>query len=211
MFPLVLLLTQVCSASEPSLTPSPISYEKQDCSSGTLGYYGISLFFFDVVNPSVHTLIFNLTAESGNPNIFVSAYGGGGWSSLTEGSEYVVILNSDVQFEEDGLGLVRRFQVRIMAITREETNYKLTITQIATSDWEPDTGDIFEDSACEEDELVTMKKYKGDVGKHMKAVETSNSWMGVVGGMVLLGAGVCAWRKWGGRQGKNEELAYRLI
>jgi len=213
MFPFFLLLTQVSSASQSSLTSSTFSYQTQEVRSYVLGHYELSLFFFEVTSASVHTLTLDLQALQGNPNMYVYAYGGGVWSSLTEGSEYLEIVSTDEQLKGEGLGLQRWFQVRVFGASNEDSSFRLTITQFGTSDWEADSGESLEAhvDALRQDKLFTVKEYKGDMGKHMKAVETGSSWLGVMGGVGLLGVGVVAWRKWGGRQGKTEELAYRLI
>ena len=89
----------------------------------------------------------------------------------------------------------------------------LTITTVGASEWTTASEETLKThmAARRNEALFTMAKLEGDAIKRIETEETGSSWLGVVGGVVLLGAGVCAWRKWGGKQGKNEELAYRLI
>jgi hypothetical protein len=135
------------------------------------------------------------------------------WGAGAGGSDYLEIRETDGQLAGDGLGLQRWFEIYVYGYSTTLSRYTLTITAHGASEWKVTSKETLKThmAARRNDALFTISKLEGDVLKHIELVETERSWLGVAGAVVLLGAGVCAWRKWGGRQGKNEELAYRLI
>jgi len=216
MFPLVLLLTQVCSASQSSLTSSTFSYSSYYTHSGYVSFERTNGYLIDLNFQSVYMITFNLEVSQGDANLYVYTLVNNmpvEWKALAVGSDYLAITDKDYGLNKEGLGPQRRFEVYVMGASTQLSQYTLTVTAYGTSDWKVASEESINKhvAARKKSALFTMKKYEGELPEHMKAVETGSGWMGVVGGVVLLGVGVVVWRKWGGRQGKTEKLAYRLI
>ena len=215
MFPLVLLLTQVCSASQSSLTSSTFSFQSESTHTGALEYDAVDGFLIEISSTSAHSLVFDLQVWQGDADIYVFASVNDvekEWYGQEVGSDYLVITETDMKLQGDGLGLQRSFEIYIVGASTRVSRYSLTITALGASDWKVGSAESLKTHVAtrKNNALFSVKEYKGDLTKLVKAMETGNSWLGVVGGVVLLGAGVVAWRKWGGRQGKNEESAYRF-
>ena len=215
MFPLVLLLTQVCSASQSSLTSSTFSYSSYYTHSGYVSFDRVNSYYIDLNYQSVYMITFNLQVSQGDADLYVYTLVNNmlvEWKALTVGSDYLAITDTDWSLNGEGLGPQRQFEVYIMGASTQLSQYTLTVTAYGTSDWKVGSAESLKTHVAtrKNNALFSVKEYKGDLTKLVKAMETGNSWLGVVGGVVLLGAGVVAWRKWGGRQGKNEESAYRF-
>ena len=213
-----LLLSLALGATPTAITSSTFHFERETTLTGSVGSGQADGLIIEVTTDDVVSLSFTLGVEDGHDaDLYVNAPLNGteeiaSWYALAWGNDTLEINATDYQFI-DGLGLQRAFLVLIKGISMDPSEYTLTIKAHRASEWECTCGESMKAFVAtrKSDKMFTVKKYKGDVTPYLKAMETSNSWMGVVGGMVLLGAGVCAWRKWGGRQGKTEELAYRLI
>ena len=212
-----LLLGLALSAAPTAITSSTFNFVREMELTSSVEAGGVDGFLLTITSAEVESLEFELEVEAEGQDadlVITTSINGEDtyWTGFAIGSDYLQI-NSTDEYLNDGMGLQRSFLVLVIGTSMETAEYSLTITAHAASEWAVESEESLKThmAARRNDALFKVKEYKGDVTRHLKATETGSSWLGVVGGVVLLGAGVCAWRKWGGKQGKNEELAYRLI
>ena len=214
MFALLLLFTPALSAS---ITSTTFTFQGQSNHTGAVERGEYDGYRIEVTSSSVvHTLAISLQVLQGDADLRVYTEVNGVermWSRGAGGSDYLEIMETDELLIGDGMGLQRWFEIYVYGFSSTLSRYTLTITAVAASKWTAPAKETLKThmAARRNEALFTMAKLEGDAIKRIETEETGSSWLGVVGGVVLLGAGVCAWRKWGGKQGKNEELAYRLI
>jgi hypothetical protein len=212
-----LLVGLALSAAPTAITSSTFHFVRETELTGSVEAGGVDGLLLIITSAEVESLEFELEvdAEGQDADLIVTTQINGEdvyWTGFAIGSDYLQI-NSTDEYLVDGMGLQRSFLALVVGTSMDTANYSLTVTAHAASQWAAESNHTLKTHMATRtnDALFKVKNYKGDVTRHLKTMETGRSWLGVVGGVVLLGAGVCAWRKWGGRQGKNEDLAYRLI
>jgi len=165
MFPLLLLLTQVCSASQSSLTSSTFSLHTESTHTGTVQNDQMDGFYINVTSASVHTLTFDLQTLQGNPDLYVFAEVNKGEVAIVVESHNLTIRETDIELKGDGLGLIRRFGVLIGGASSEVSKYILTITALGASEWKVASEESLNShiAALSKTSLFTAKK--GDLSK----------------------------------------------
>lgn len=209
------LLLGLALSSPTSIHSSTLNFERSTTVTGSISYGKGDVLVIEVTSSSVHTLAITLAVSQGNADLGVVAEVKGIqviWTAETEGGEYLEILQSDRKLS-DGLGLKRLFAVVVGGVSREMARYTLTVTAQGASNWKAvDSEESLKAhiAVCRKDALFAIREYDGDASEYVKAMDRGSSWYGVVGGVLLLGLGACVWRKWGGKQGENEEISYRF-
>lgn len=215
MWVVPLLFALTLSASPSAISSSTFNFDRNASFKSTLSPDKTDGVIIEVISAEVHTLSISLVMSQGDAEMGVIAEVNGSdvfWMSSKVGNELLEIRNTDRQLT-DGQGLKRLFFILVHSTSRTKTTYTLTVTAQGGSSWKSGSGETMKAhvDARKADTLFTMKPYEGDAQALLQSVTEEGSWWGVVGGLTLLGAGILAWRKWGGSQGKSSELKYRLI
>jgi LPXTG-motif cell wall-anchored protein len=218
MFLLFLLFTQAFSASQSSnvITSSTFFYQDQHIYSGSVLDSTSQLYYCEVYTSAIHMLGFDLDVWQGDADLYVFALVNGmevAWSSVAGGSDYLSIMQTDFRLAGDGMGLQRVFYIYVYGFSTGISSYTLTITAYGASEWKLTSKESIQAyiAARRNEALLTVTKYEGDTIRHIetsKAAGIGSSWLGAMGGVVLLGLGILVWRK---REGRQEKDAYRLI
>ena len=209
------LLLGLALGSPTSIDSSTLNFERSTSVTGSVSYGKLDLLGIEVTSSSVHTLTVNLAVSQGDADlgVFTEVLGNQVyWVAETDGGDSLEIKKTDRQLS-DGLGLKRSFVVAVVGVSGEVARYTLTVTAQGASSWKVvDSGESLKAhiAVCRKDELFLMGEYEGDASEYVKAMNSGSSWYGVMGGVLLLGLGVCVWRKWGGKQRETEEFAYRF-